>query len=112
MTTPEPPTAKTPTEIAYEAKADRPVSIDEGELAALLASTRQLREADAGLWGKIRLLQLEPTGLVLVQEISDKREILVRRFDDASTAEAFIDARLATYERMWDGCGCRVDYYR
>ena len=23
----------------------------------------------------------------------------------------FVDDRLAAYERMWDGCGCKIDYF-
>jgi len=26
-------------------------------------------------------------------------------------ADLFIDERMETYDRMWDGCGCKVDYY-
>jgi len=27
-------------------------------------------------------------------------------------AEEFIKERLEIYNRMWDGCGCKVDYYK
>jgi hypothetical protein len=112
MTERTPTQPRTVTKIAYDARADRPVTLDERELEALLGHARRLRDVDAGLWGTIRLLELDPGSLVLVQEQSDKHELLVRRFADRAAAEAFIEARLATYERMWDGCGCRVDYYR
>ena len=29
----------------------------------------------------------------------------------ADEVDDFVRDRLAIYERMWDGCGCRVDYY-
>jgi hypothetical protein len=36
---------------------------------------------------------------------------VVRLLGDAATAQSFVEHRMAQYERMWDGCGCRVDYY-
>ena len=38
-------------------------------------------------------------------------ERVLRRLPDADAARAFVEDRMATYDRMWDGCGCRVDYY-
>jgi hypothetical protein len=37
---------------------------------------------------------------------------VIRRLADEAAAARFVADRLATYERMWDGCGCRIDYYR
>jgi len=78
------------------------------ELEALLAAARQLREEDTGMTGKIRLLEYQ--GRYLVQEFTDCGEVRLRRFDDRPGAERFIEERLETYDRMWDGCGCKVDY--
>ena len=36
---------------------------------------------------------------------------VVRRLGERAEADRFIQDRLAQYERMWDGCGCRIDYY-
>lgn len=49
-------------------------------------------------------------GLAAVEE-PKSRERVVRRLGDAATAAAFVKERLSDYERMWDGCGCKVDYY-
>lgn len=38
-------------------------------------------------------------------------ERVLRRLPDADAVRAFVEDRMATYDRMWDGCGCRVDYY-
>ena len=27
------------------------------------------------------------------------------------TAERFVEDRLSDYERMWDGCGCKIEYH-
>jgi hypothetical protein len=57
----------------------------------------------------IRLLQLD--GKLLIQEKSNKGEFLVRLMKTKKEADDFIKERLETYNRMWDGCGCKVDYY-
>jgi hypothetical protein len=48
--------------------------------------------------------------IVLVQEETPDREVLVRIRPTREAAEEFVAHRLETYERMWDGCGCKVDY--
>lgn len=57
------------------------------------------------------LVARDPDGLVAVEEPSPKERV-VRRLADDAAARAFVEDRLETYERMWDGCGCRVEYYR
>ncbi len=47
----------------------------------------------------------------MVQETTDKGKIVLRRFDSDGEAFRFVADRLDTYERMWDGCGCRIDYF-
>ena len=37
-------------------------------------------------------------------------EVLVRIRPDLEAAEEFVRRRLEIYERMWDGCGCKVNY--
>ncbi len=32
-------------------------------------------------------------------------------FEDLEAARRFVEDRMETYERMWDGCGCRIDYH-
>lgn len=38
-------------------------------------------------------------------------ERVVRRLDGEEVVRAFVRERMEQYERMWDGCGCKVDYY-
>jgi hypothetical protein len=35
----------------------------------------------------------------------------MRRLSDADEACQFVQRRLEDYERVWDGCGCKIDYY-
>ena len=62
--------------------------------------------------GAVDLLLVQaPVGLVAVEQPPQTDERVLRHFPDAGAAGRFIADRLAAYERMWDGCGCRIDYY-
>lgn len=85
------------------------VEIDPDGLEALLGWARIVRDEDTRLSGRIRVIAVG--GAVLVQEQTPRGVLLVRRIATVEAAERLVDDRLATYERMWDGCGCKVDYY-
>ena len=48
---------------------------------------------------------------IIVQGKTDKNEIALHRLADESSAVNFVNERLEIYEKMWDGCGCKVKYY-
>ncbi len=77
--------------------------------AALLESAITVREGDTRMSGWIRIF--ESDGAVLLQEETPKGEILLRKMVSIQDAEVLLKSRLDTYERMWDGCGCKIDYY-
>jgi len=83
--------------------------IDRGDLAALLERAEVVREEDTILAGRIRILSLDEQ--VLVQEETPDRDVLVRELVSIDEANRLVDSRLADYERMWDGCGCKIDYF-
>ncbi|MCG6950715.1 MAG: hypothetical protein LJE93_17505 [Acidobacteria bacterium] len=85
------------------------VEIDRDDLAELVDVFESMRAVDTGLAGWIRILSHD--GEIVVQEETPERTILVRRFDSAEQAGAFVDRRLADYDRMWNGCGCKIDYH-
>jgi hypothetical protein len=64
---------------------------------------------DTGFAGSLVLLESEAGFAALEQPAADRW--VVRRLGDRAAADRFIQDRLAQYERMWDGCGCRIDYY-
>ena len=96
-------------EILSRLEKESYVELKGEEWEALLAEAELVREEKPVLAEAIRLLRID--GTTVVQETSDRREILLRRFEDDAEADAFIRERLETYDRMWDGCGCRIDYY-
>jgi len=86
-----------------------PVTVIDGdELAVLSERAATLRDDDTCVAGRIRVLRV--AGRVVVQEQTPDGEILLREAASEAEAARFVDDRLAVYERMWDGCGCRIDY--
>ena len=84
--------------------------ISEAELNELLSKSELLLEENTYLSDKIRLLKYNDD--LLIQEKSTKEEFLIRRMNTRKEAEDLIRERLNIYNRMWDGCGCKIDYYR
>ncbi len=89
-------------------KVGAPVEVTAAELAALLAGCETVREVRPVLAGPIRILRRGAA--VALQEESPRGELFLRRLGALAEAEAILEDRLATYERMWDGCGCKVHY--
>jgi hypothetical protein len=85
------------------------VTLDLEGHTGLLESAILVREEDTRMSGWIRILEWD--GVVLIQEETRGGEILVRKMATLEDADTFVKDRLDTYERMWDGCGCKVDYY-
>lgn len=50
------------------------------------------------------------SGLAAVEQPAPGERV-VRFLGDGAVARRFVEERMAQYERMWDGCGCRVEYY-
>ena len=83
--------------------------IDEDELKLVLDNSELLRIEDTHLSDFIRVLNYEDK--LFVQETTFKNEILIRKMDSMKDVDLFIQERLDYYERKWDGCGCKIDYY-
>jgi hypothetical protein len=83
--------------------------LEADDLPGLIEAAEILREDDTGLAGPIRVLRLDRR--ILVQEQEPRTSsVLVRELPSREAAERFVAERLDAYERMWDGCGCRIDY--
>jgi hypothetical protein len=59
--------------------------------------------------GELLILRLEPGYAAVEQPAEDRR--VVRRLENSDAVRSFVTSRLEEYERMWDGCGCKIDYY-
>jgi hypothetical protein len=76
----------------------------------LVASFETLRAQDTGIAGLIRVIRTE-AGPAVAEYPTSSPLAVIRPFSSMEEAQAFVDERLETYERMWDGCGCRIDYF-
>ena len=85
------------------------IIIDEGELKTVLNNSEIIREVDTHLSDFIRILSYDSK--IFVQEISFKKEIFIRKMSSIEDTEKFVQERQDYYERKWDGCGCKIDYY-
>jgi hypothetical protein len=96
-------------EIISELKFNPFLILKHDELNILQSEAKLVREENTFLCDFIRVFDYKNN--ILVQETSDKNEIILRPFDTIDRANEFVQERLAFYERKWDGCGCKVDYY-
>lgn len=90
-------------------KKQKYLMISEPELNELLSHSKMIIEENTYISDKIRLLKYKTD--FFIQEKTIKNEYLIRVMKTEKEAEDFIKDRLEIYNRMWDGCGCKVKYY-
>ena len=78
-----------------------PTQMSTEELSHLLENAETLREENTSVCGTVRVLRLGE--LYLVQEQTPVRGLLLRSRPTLEAAVAFVEKRLQTYEKMWDG---------
>lgn len=83
--------------------------IKKTDFDTLFESSELINESETHMAGPIRIFKLRDR--YFLQETTDKGKTIVRKVESLSDAEDLIQQRLDKYEKMWDGCGCRVDYY-
>ena len=98
-----------PEDILKKIKNKNFIFISADELKNLLSAAKVIEEHETHISGMVRLLQLDDK--LLIQEKTDKDELLIRLMKTKEEADYFIKERLEIYDKMWDGCGCKVDYY-
>ena len=96
-------------EIFNKASNSNYLIIDDIDLKIVLENAETLRNEDTHLSDFIRLLKFSDD--LFIQETTFKKEILLRKMNSIEDADYFIQERLDYYERKWDGCGCKIDYY-
>ncbi len=100
----------TPGELCTRLAAGEVVVVSLGEWEELAPGFATVLREDTLVSGDI-LVAEGPCGPVIVEQ-SRTEERTVRRAADLEAARVFVAERLATYDRMWNGCGCKIDYYR
>jgi hypothetical protein len=91
------------------AKKKKYLIISRDELDDLLSQSKIVIEKNTYISDKIRLLNFNND--FILQEKTTKDEYIIRIMRTKEEAEELIKDRLEIYNRMWDGCGCKVDYY-
>ena len=95
--------------ILLETKEKKYTVVNKDDLDYFINNSELLIEKDTLISDKIRLLKFQE--LLYILEKSNKDEILIRLMNTKEEAEDFINKRMETYDKMWDGCGCKVEYY-
>jgi hypothetical protein len=96
-------------ELVAKLQSPAPIPVDRENLVNLLETAEVLRQDNTCVAGWIRILSVD--GAILVQEETPDGNALARRMASIEDANSFVDNRLGTYERMWDGCGCKINYF-
>ena len=96
--------------IIKQAREENYISVSKEELNELLTNSKILIEENTYISDKIRLLEYESN--IFIQEKTTNDEYLIRKVKTQKDGENMIKKRLDIYNRMWDGCGCKIDYYK
>jgi len=99
----------TPEELQRRLQDERIVSLSAVAWAAMANDFEQVERHDTLVAGDLLIIRTD-AGLAAVEQ-PKSAERVVRLLGSTREAKAFVQERLALYERMWDGCGCKVDYY-
>lgn len=94
-------------EARFESEWVVPIAPD--EWPALAALFTEVERHATGFAADLVVLQRGEVYAALEQPPGERW--VVRRLGERAEADRFVADRLAQYERMWDGCGCRVDYF-
>ena len=100
----------TPDELNRRLKEGGIVPVAAREWSKLAHHFEEVECHDTFVAGDLVIVRGE-VGLVAVEQPSPGERVL-RRFSSNKEADRFVQGRLDQYERMWDGCGCRIDYYK
>jgi hypothetical protein len=56
------------------------------------------------------LIIIEVDGLLVAVESPSREARVARPLGSLEAVRDFVDKRMEEYERMWDGCGVKIDY--
>lgn len=79
------------------------------EASEILGSFTVEKEYETGIVGPIKILQGEDKSKKVILEEDAKGNNFIR-FIHPQDVEEFLGERQSIYDKMWDGCGCKVFY--
>ncbi len=85
------------------------VPLSAGDWKEIAGEFEEVERHNTQLAGDLVIVRVEKE-LVAVEEPSRDARV-ARVLGGPSEGRAFVKKRLEEYERMWDGCGVKVDYH-
>jgi hypothetical protein len=96
-------------ELERRLRSERIVPMPASQWAELADEFEEMQRHDTLVAGQLLIVRGE-AGLAAVEQPSPDERV-IRLLSDEEQAHRFVADRLEQYERMWDGCGCKVNYY-
>jgi len=96
-------------DVAHRLDAERIIVMTSDAWDAIADAFEEIERHATGIAGDLLIVRSGET-VAAVEQPSPKERVL-RKLEDAQAACLFVQERMVKYERMWDGCGCRIDYY-
>ena len=96
-------------DIIEKLENNKVIFVTENQLEQILSETEHIIEENTIVNNYIRILKYRD--YLFIQEMTDKDEIALRKAESMQQALSFIKGRMEFYNKMWDGCGCKINYY-
>ena len=85
------------------------VALSAAEWMAVAGGFEEMQRHQTFIAGDLLIVKGDAGFAAVEQPSPDQR--VVRHLRDSDDVHRFVLQRMGEYERMWDGCGCRIDYY-
>lgn len=85
------------------------VPLSASEWEELESNYQVVERHNTQLAGDLLIIQFGEAFAAVESPSRDAR--VIRFLGDRSKVDAFVRKRMEEYERMWDGCGVKVEYY-
>lgn len=85
------------------------VVLERNEWEAVADQFEETERHSTFIAGDLVIVRVDSMFAAVEQPDSKKRVLRLLRTNDE--VRNFVEQRKEEYERMWDGCGCKVDYY-
>ena len=97
------------TELTERLRAERILAVTAEAWRALADQFDEIERHATGVAGDLVIIRT-PAGFAAVERPNSTQRVLRLLTGDIEVRQ-FVRQRMEQYERMWDGCGCKVDYY-